>query len=163
MSFSVRSPREGAPKILSTLASLLQAHGGAVAVDSHAFTLTAAMPAPAASPEEQGAEQGDGATAQLDNGQSLGPGRAEGSAHVRSESAGESRAGKRQRLSLDVEGGESVRSGPYELRMSLLQESKAICAVSASVAGSVPDATALRFTVLCREIEQDIAHILACA
>ena len=80
--------------------------------------------------------------------------------HAR-DGGGQGRAGKRQRVSADDESSSGDIDAAYELRMSLLQESKASCAVSASVAGTVPDEVAARFTALCKEVGQDIAQILA--
>ena len=162
-SFAVRIPKGGAPKILAVLASLLEAAGGAVAVDSRAFAVTAAMPA-ASLPEEDGLEtKGSNASGPKPAfGQQVGASKAGADPLVRSEGESTGRPGKRKRVAhAGEDSSSSSASAGYELKMSLLQESKACCAVTATIASSVPDQAAARFTALCRQLEQDLAQILA--
>ncbi len=172
-SFSVRSPRGGAPQILSTLASLLEAQGGAVAVDQQGFALRAQMP-PHAVPADNGSgglegsmrgggepDEACGGIGNSDEVCKSGHSNREG-ADEDGTSAGMPR--KRQKksgvLNSTDEGVTGLDPGAYELQIKLMQESKTACVATASIATSVLDEDAGRFTMLCKMLETDLAQML---
>lgn len=173
-SFSVRTPRGGAPQVLSALASLLEAQGGAVAVDRQGFTLRAQMPAQAAAPADACSGLDGSMQATEGNGEA---GEGRGTCHavckhqktsmgdVDEDGLSTSTARKRQKKSAvssssrgESEVGQEV--GAYVLQVRLMQESKSTCVVTASVATSVSDEVTGSFTLLCKVLESDIALML---
>ena len=58
------------------------------------------------------------------------------------------------------EGVTGLDPGAYELQIKLMQESKTACVATASIATSVLDEDAGRFTMLCKMLETDLAQML---
>ena len=170
-SFSVRSPRGGAPQILAALAALLEAQGGTVAVDLQGFTLRAQVPIQAAPADDSSGLGGDMQKKDSDAADegdcdAACKGGESSRGHPDEDGTSASRGRKRQKTSgvsnSKDAGALGQEPGAYALQLTLMQESKSTCVAAASVNNAVSEEVAGHFTLLCKMLENDVAQVLGC-
>ena len=170
LSFSLRYPRGDPRRLLSLLASTMEAHGGEVAQQKQDFSMSAHFqhPGPAviesSSTIEQQRTLDNPHAAVADSGEEIvdvcSPENAFAAGHITSAHGAEHRLAKKQRHVRDE--GPDYRHGAFDISMTLRQESAGVFAVLASLQQdrSADSQTATAFTSVCCAIQQDAEQLL---
>ena len=170
LSFSLKYSRGDPRRLLSLLASTMEAHGGKVAQQRQDFSLSAhfQQQGPAVNGSSNTTEQlgkGDTAHAAVANsGEEVfdvgGLDDASAAGHSTSAHGVEQRLAKKQRRVRDK--GSEHRHGAFDISMTLRQESAGVFAVLASLQQdrTTESQAATAFSCVCRAIQQDVEQLL---